>query len=88
MKYAVEVIDLIKKNLKKELVEKKILRGQINEIILKTLKESVEQTFDVEQVDLIEKIKEKKPYIVVFVGINGSGKTTTIAKMIQKLKDN
>ncbi|MBI5003452.1 signal recognition particle-docking protein FtsY [Candidatus Woesearchaeota archaeon] len=85
---AVEVIDLIKKNLKKELVEKKILRGQINEIILKTLKESVEQTFDVEQVDLIEKIKEKKPYIVVFVGINGSGKTTTIAKMIQKLKDN
>ncbi len=85
---AVEVIDLIKTNLKKELVEKKILRGQINEIILKTLKQSVEQTFNVEQVDLIEKIKEKKPYIVVFVGINGSGKTTTIAKMIQKLKDN
>lgn len=85
---AVEVIDLIKANLKKELVEKKILRGQINEIILKSLKESVEQTFDVEQVDLIEKIKGKKPYIVVFVGINGSGKTTTIAKMIQKLKDN
>ncbi len=85
---AVEVIDLIKANLKKELVEKKILRGQINEIILKSLKESVEQTFDVEHVDLIERIKEKKPFVLVFVGINGSGKTTTIAKMIQKLKDN
>lgn len=85
---AVEVIDLIKANLKKELVEKKILRGHINEIILKSLKDSVEQTFDVGQIDLVEKIRQKKPYIIVFVGINGSGKTTTIAKMIQKLKDN
>jgi fused signal recognition particle receptor len=85
---AVEVIDLIKVNLKKELVEKKILRGQINEIIIKTLRRSVEQTFDVEAIDIIERVREKKPYIIVFVGINGSGKTTTIAKMIQKLKDN
>ncbi|MEK6921063.1 MAG: signal recognition particle-docking protein FtsY [Nanoarchaeota archaeon] len=85
---AVEVIDLIKINLKKELVEKKILRGQINDIIIRTLRKSIEQTFDVEGIDIIEKIREKKPYIIVFVGINGSGKTTTIAKMIQKLKDN
>lgn len=85
---AVEVIDLIKKNLKKELVEKKILRGQINEIIKKNLQNSVEQTFAVPQIDFIEKVKAKKPYVVIFVGINGSGKTTTIAKMVQKLKDN
>lgn len=84
---AMEVIDLIKKNLKKELVEKKILRGQIDDIIKKTLQNSVEQTFDVPQIDFIEKVKAKKPYVVVFVGINGSGKTTTIAKMVQKLKD-
>lgn len=84
---AVEVIDLIKANLKKELVEKKILRGQINEIIKETLEKSVEQTFDVPYIDLMKKIKEKKPFIIVFVGINGSGKTTTIAKIVQKLKE-
>ncbi len=85
---AVEVIELIKENLKKELVEKKILRGQINEIIMKTLQKSVKQTFDVPVINFIAKVNEKKPYVVVFVGINGSGKTTTIAKMAQKLKDN
>ncbi len=85
---AVEVIELIKQNLKKDLVEKKILRGKINEIILKSLQNSVEQTFNVQTIDFIKQVKEKKPFIVVFVGINGSGKTTTIAKMAQKLKEN
>ncbi len=85
---AVEVIELMKQNLKKDLVEKKILRGEINDIILRSLQKSVEQTFDVPTIDFIEKVKEKKPFVVVFVGINGSGKTTTIAKMANKLKEN
>lgn len=83
---AVEVIELIKENLKKDLVDKKILRGKINDIILSSLRDSIEQAFSVERVDIFEKIKEKKPFIIVFVGINGSGKTTTIAKMAHKLK--
>ena len=83
---AVEVIELIKENLKKDLVEKKILRGKINEIILSSLRTSIDQAFSVEPVNIIEKIKEKKPFIIVFVGINGSGKTTTIAKVAHKLK--
>lgn len=85
---AVEVIELIKANLKKELVDKKILRGGIQDIIKKTLQKSVEQSFDVPQIEILEKIKSKKPYIIVFVGINGSGKTTTIAKIAQMLKEN
>ncbi|MBI5072249.1 signal recognition particle-docking protein FtsY [Candidatus Woesearchaeota archaeon] len=85
---AVEVIELMKQNLKKDLVEKKILRGEINDIILRSLQKSVEQTFDVPGIDFIERVKEKKPFVIVFVGINGSGKTTTIAKMAHKLKEN
>ncbi|PIN78960.1 signal recognition particle-docking protein FtsY [Candidatus Woesearchaeota archaeon CG10_big_fil_rev_8_21_14_0_10_34_8] len=85
---AVEVIDLIKTNLKKELVQKKILRGKVEDIIIKTLQKSVDETFSVPQIDFIKKVKEKQPFVIVFVGINGSGKTTTIAKMVQKLKDN
>ena len=31
--------------------------------------------------------REKKPYVAVFLGINGSGKTTTIAKVAYRLKN-
>ena len=30
---------------------------------------------------------EKKPYIILFIGINGTGKTTTVAKMAKYLSD-
>ncbi len=43
-------------------------------------------------VDLLENIKEKKktgePYTILFLGINGTGKTTTIAKVADLLKKN
>ena len=42
-----------------------------------------------ENVDLIETVKRKRntkePYVIVFVGINGTGKTTTIAKVARLL---
>jgi fused signal recognition particle receptor len=40
--------------------------------------------------DLIQEIKNKKekPYIIAFFGINGSGKTTSIAKIANMLKEN
>jgi fused signal recognition particle receptor len=34
-----------------------------------------------------EKCKRKEPYVIMFVGINGTGKTTTIAKVAQFFKD-
>jgi fused signal recognition particle receptor len=37
---------------------------------------------------LIQKAKEKKPLVICFVGINGSGKTTTIAKMVKFFQNN
>ncbi len=43
-------------------------------------------------VDLLENIREKKkagePYVILFLGINGTGKTTTIAKVANLLKKN
>ncbi|MBU2589768.1 MAG: signal recognition particle-docking protein FtsY [Nanoarchaeota archaeon] len=81
---AFEVIGKIKQDLKEDLVEKPLKRGDIEGIILKSLKRSVETLFDdTEEIDLIKKIKEKseKPYSIVFLGANGSGKTTTIAKI-------
>ena len=83
---AVEVIERIKDDLKQNLVNKPIERGKIEETIESTLKNTIEELFDVEKINLLEKIKQKRPYILCFVGINGSGKTTTIAKIAHMLK--
>jgi len=85
---AVEVIEKIKQDLKQELVEKQILRKKVKDIIIETLKKSLDELFDVDKINLIEKAKEKKPFIICFVGINGSGKTTTIAKICKLLQKN
>ena len=85
---AVEVIEKIKEDLKKELVDQPIKRGQIAEKIQNTLKKSITDLFQTENFDFLEKIKQKKPFVICFVGINGSGKTTTIAKVVKLLQDN
>ena len=78
---AVEVIEKIKKDLKKELTEKQISRSHIEETVLESLKKSLSELFIEEKIDLIELSKKKKPLVICFIGINGSGKTTTLAKM-------
>jgi len=43
------------------------------------------------KIDLLKKVEEKRkagePFVLLFVGINGTGKTTTIAKVAQYLRD-
>ncbi len=85
---ALEVIEKIKQDLKQELVEKPILRKKVKSIIIETLKKSLNELFDVDKINLIEKAKGKKPFVICFVGINGSGKTTTIAKICKLLQKN
>ena len=86
---AVEVIEKIKNDLKEQLVEKPIKRMKVEETITSTLKNSVEELFQNNSIDLIQEIKNKKekPYIIAFFGINGSGKTTSIAKLANMLKE-
>lgn len=83
---AVEVITKIKDDLKAALVEKPIPRGKVEEMIMTTLKSTLYELFDVPAVDILEASAKKKPYIICFVGINGSGKTTTIAKFTHLLQ--
>jgi len=86
---AVEVIDKIKNDLKWQLVEKPIKRTKVEETIQETLKSSIEGLFETSGMSLIEEIRNKKekPYVVAFFGINGSGKTTSIAKIANMLKE-
>ncbi len=85
---AVEIIEKIKKNLKERLVNAKIKRGEIEKEIKNTLKETISGLFSVQAEDFINKVKSKKPFIISFIGVNGSGKTTTIAKVTHLLQKN
>lgn len=86
---AVKVIEKIKNDLKKDLTNKPIKKDKIKDEVKESLRNSIESLFDVEQIDLIELIKEKKekPFVIVFFGINGSGKTSSIAKLAHMLKN-
>src|SRR3989338_233992 len=85
---AFEVVDKIKTDLKKDLVDKPIKRGEVEEEIKNGLKESIEDLFLVPKINLMRKINEKneKPFVICFVGQNGSGKTTSIAKLTHLLR--
>ena len=77
---SVEVIEKIKTDLKEELVDKPLPRDvpkKIEETLARTMKEIL--TF--EKIDLIKLSNEKNPLIIAFFGINGCGKTTSIAKL-------
>ncbi|MBW3015848.1 signal recognition particle-docking protein FtsY [Candidatus Woesearchaeota archaeon] len=89
---AVEVIEKIKNDLKELLVDRPIRRTKVADTIASSLRSSIVSLFDVKQVELVESVKkkretEKKPFVVCFVGINGSGKTTTIGKIAHMLKE-
>lgn len=80
---ALEVIEKLKSDLKRALTSGKVSRLGIEDLILVSLKESVTSVLDIPGFDLVERIKraEKRPFIIAFIGVNGSGKTTTLAKI-------
>jgi len=87
---AVEVIDKIKEALKKELLEKPILRSKIEDTIKKTLSSTIKEILDVPKLNLdaiIKKCKQKNiPCVFLIIGYNGAGKSITCAKLALKLK--
>jgi len=83
---AVEVIEKIKVDLKSELVDTPLPRGKIEEAISQTLHKSLDGLFETPSIDLLSNAKAKKPLIICFVGVNGSGKTTSIAKVAHYLQ--
>lgn len=85
---ALEVVDKIKEVLSKELIGKQFKKSEAGQKILEALKESVDSVL-IESENLIEQIRKKEGiFVILFFGINGSGKTTTIAKLAHLLKKN
>lgn len=86
---ALEVVEKIKEDLEVSLIGTEIKKEEIEDKINKALKDSILDVL-IEPPNLIESIKSKQnePYVILFFGINGSGKTTSVAKLAHKLKKN
>lgn len=83
---AVSVIEKIKEDLKEELTTGRTARGDVQERILRRLEESIREVLTQEPIDLLTESKEHKPYVVAAIGVNGSGKTTSLAKLAYYFK--
>lgn len=83
---ALEVVEEIKKELKKKLVG--VSRKEARNAVETSLKEAIGNILTKSEGDFFEELKSKeKPYVIMFVGVNGSGKTTAIAKLAYFLKN-
>jgi fused signal recognition particle receptor len=64
---------------------KNVVKENLNKVLLEILTSK-------EKIDLLQRIDEKRkrnePYVIMFVGINGTGKTTSIAKVAKFLMKN
>ncbi len=89
---ALETVEELKERIKEKLVGKKVKIGTNKKAIVEeAVHEAVLEVLTPEKrIDLLEMIKSKgeKPFVIAFVGFNGSGKTTTIAKLAHWLKKN
>jgi fused signal recognition particle receptor len=90
---SVEVAEKVCSELKERLLGEDAPRfGDKSKLIHDSLKASLESVMNGSgRLDLLKLVSEAKargePFVVMFVGINGTGKTTTIAKMSRLLMD-
>jgi fused signal recognition particle receptor len=81
---AVPVIERLRRDLHKELAGRKLRFGVDAEGAIRScLERSCRAIMARPPIDLAQAARQHspKPYVVMFVGVNGSGKTTTIAKL-------
>ena len=89
---AYEVVEELTSKVTSDIVGTRVQRSiNSSEYIGECLLNAVKEIFSgAKQLNILEMIKEKKtigePFIILFLGVNGTGKTTTIAKFVNLLK--
>jgi fused signal recognition particle receptor len=84
---ALEAVDAIHKQLQEDLTGIEVKKDNIQKTVIDSLKTSILNLLQ-EPPNLKESIAKKKtgPYTVIAFGINGAGKTTSLAKLAHTLK--
>ncbi|GGL46094.1 signal recognition particle-docking protein FtsY [Halocalculus aciditolerans] len=86
MGVAQEILDQIKADL---VGEEKKFTTSTDEVVREALKDALLSVISVDGVDFDDAIEQsEKPVVVIFTGVNGVGKTTSIAKLTKYLRDN
>lgn len=91
---AQEVVDKIVGDIKAEMTGRSVERSkETSSLVMEKLRGAITDVFaKAGDVDVVKLIKEKKgrepeePFVILFLGINGTGKTTTVAKFAYFLK--
>lgn len=89
---ALKVAEHIGSELKRRLLEAEAPRfGDRGQIVREALREALKEILTAPPEDLSKMVEEKRrsgePLILLFIGVNGTGKTTTIAKVAKLLTD-
>ena len=86
---ALPVAEKIVESVKTELVgTRRKIGSDTGKIVETALRQAILKVISVDSFDFDAFIKKSvKPVTIVFVGVNGTGKTTTIAKMAERFKD-
>ncbi len=83
---ALEVVENIRKKLAEKLIGKEVPQNKVEGEIRQELKNVLNEIL-IEPDNPLDIIKiSKKPFVILFFGINGTGKTTSIAKIAYFLK--
>jgi len=85
---ALPVAERIVESVKTELVgSRRKIGSDTGKIVEEALKKAILKVISVDSFDFDEFVKKAvKPVSIVFVGVNGTGKTTTVAKMAERFK--
>jgi fused signal recognition particle receptor len=88
---ALPVIEAIKANVKEQLLTLSVGGKRPEEIVEKVLRTAVKRVLQVNPLDFDAFVRDrlatgKRPVVVMFVGVNGTGKTTSIGRIAYRLK--
>jgi fused signal recognition particle receptor len=85
---ALPVADRISNILLKELEQKSLrLKGDKNAVFKEAVRATIKEVAPAPSIDIMELAEKKSPFIIMFVGMNGTGKTTSIAKLAGAFKE-
>jgi fused signal recognition particle receptor len=88
---AIDTADEICKQISDSFKDQQIARlTSTKKLLFDTLRDIITEILTPEvRIDLLEEVKKKnQPYVIIFLGVNGTGKTTTMAKVAHFFKKN